>query len=64
MTRRDIAHTLRQIGDLLMLRAASRFQVRAYQQAAEAVLDGMPGIGPATRAVVAHPGVQRWMTRT
>ncbi|HZS59250.1 MAG TPA: PHP domain-containing protein [Gemmatimonadaceae bacterium] len=52
MTPREIAYALRQIGDLLMLRGASRFQVRAYRQAADAVLDGIPGIGPATRAVV------------
>ncbi len=60
---RTIAHVLRQIADLLMLRGANRFQVRAFRVAARMVRDldieqlrdpmhRVPGIGPATRAVI------------
>jgi DNA polymerase (family X) len=60
---RSVAHALRQIGDLLTLRGANRFQARAYRTAARAVIDlgsaqvsgslrHVPGIGPATDAVI------------
>jgi DNA polymerase (family 10) len=69
MDSRTAAHVLSEIAALLQLRAANQFKSRAYRQAAKAVLSldaddlaplyrsgelaTVPGIGPATLAVVA-----------
>jgi DNA polymerase (family 10) len=70
MDSRTAAHVLSEIAALLDLRAANRFKSRAYRTAATAILDldaddlaplhrsgelaRVPGIGPATLAVVAE----------